>query len=119
MGPNRNHQLLSSRKLEGKESSEISTLFVDNIPEERDPQWLFKIFNKYEVVKDAFIPRKRSLQTSSRFGFVWFDWHVSAGMAVAKLNGVWFDDKKLFVKEACFDVKEGKEKTKIPNFNGH
>lgn len=39
-------------------------------------------------------------------------------MAVTKLNGVWVDDKRLFVKEACFDLKDEKLKPKLPRFQG-
>lgn len=62
---------------------EIFTLYVDNIPEAKDQQWLRSTFNKFGVVKDAFIPWKRSKRTGSKFGFVRYDCHVSAGMAVS------------------------------------
>ncbi|KAG5544683.1 hypothetical protein RHGRI_017205 [Rhododendron griersonianum] len=66
------------------------------------------------MVKDAFIPRKRSKRTGSKFGFLRFGCHVSASMAISKMNGVWVDDKRLFVKEACFDLKNEKLKPKMP-----
>lgn len=96
--------------------NEIYTLFVDNIPEEKGQHWLFRTFSKYGVVKEAFIPRKRSVRTGSKFGFVRHDCHVAAGMAVSKLNGIWVDNSRLFVREAAFGINEGKTKPKIPRF---
>lgn len=61
------HRLQTGDKSRVKESY---TLFVDNIPEGRDQQWLLKTFNLVGVVKDAFIPRKRSICTGNKFGFV-------------------------------------------------
>lgn len=110
----RNHRTHSNGKLKGKK---IVTLFVDNIPEDRDLQWLTRTFNKFGVVWNAFIPRKRSIWNGSKFGFVRFDCHVSAGMAVSKLNGVWVDNQRLFVKEACFGIDKGKASIKVPRFH--
>ncbi|KAG5542522.1 hypothetical protein RHGRI_022159 [Rhododendron griersonianum] len=97
---------------------EMVTLFVDNIPEVRDLQWLSRTFNKFGVVKDVYIPRKRSKCTGCKFGFVRFECHVSTGMAIGKLNGVWVDDKRLFVKEAFFNLKDERPKRKVSSFNG-
>lgn len=41
----------------GGESS-LFSLFVDNLPDKADKDWLFKLFNNYGVVKDAFVPLK-------------------------------------------------------------
>ncbi|KAG5537241.1 hypothetical protein RHGRI_024627 [Rhododendron griersonianum] len=89
------------------------TLFVDNIPEEKDHHWLQRTFNNFGVVKDAFIPWKRSKRTGNKFGFVRFDCHVSADMAVSRLNGIWVGNKRLFVKEACFGQEENKKVPRI------
>ncbi|KAG5522624.1 hypothetical protein RHGRI_034693 [Rhododendron griersonianum] len=80
----------------------IVTLFVDNIPDHKDQFWLQRTFNKFGVVKDAFIPRKRSKRSGNKFGFVRYDCFVSAGVAVSRMNGVWVDNERLFVKEASF-----------------
>lgn len=72
----------------GDRNKEIYTLFVDNIPEENDHHWLQRTFNNFGVVKDAFIPWKRSKCTGNKFGFVRFGCPISAGMAVSRLNGV-------------------------------
>lgn len=104
MGRHNNQRSSSSDR--NKNSSNLFTLFVDNIPEGYDQSWLWKTFSNYGVVKDAFVPNKRSIRTGNRFGFVRFDCHISAGMAIAKTNGVWVNDKKLFVKEAVFGQKQ-------------
>ncbi|KAI8534926.1 hypothetical protein RHMOL_Rhmol10G0134500 [Rhododendron molle] len=66
----------------------------------------------FGVVKDAFIPWKRSKRTGNRFGFVRYDCHVSASMAVSRMNGIWVEDKKLFVKEASFGRNEEMKDTR-------
>ncbi|KAG5521022.1 hypothetical protein RHGRI_033540 [Rhododendron griersonianum] len=109
----RNHRIHSGG---GSEVKATFTLFIDNIPEKRDQVWLSRTFNKFGVVNDAFIPRKKSKRTGGKFGFVRYGCHVSAAMAVAKMNGVWVDDKRLFVKEACFDQRREILKPKIPRF---
>ncbi|KAI8561022.1 hypothetical protein RHMOL_Rhmol04G0303200 [Rhododendron molle] len=106
---------LSKNMESGKK--ERFTLFVENIPEERDKIWLQRTFNKFGVVKDAFKPRKRSKRTGNKFGFVRYDCHVSAGMAVARMNGVWVKNNRLFVKEACFGHCNAVLKQRIPSFH--
>ncbi|CAL5353797.1 unnamed protein product [Camellia sinensis] len=64
---------------------------------------LFKLFNKFGVVKDVYIPSKRRKVTNSRFGFVRFDCHVASDMVVQKTNGLLVDDKVLAVKYAAYD----------------
>ncbi|KAH7838067.1 hypothetical protein Vadar_021623 [Vaccinium darrowii] len=94
------------------------TLFVDNIPESKDLQWLSKTFKMFGVVKDTFIPRKRSKCSGNKFGFVRYDCQVSAGMAVSRMNGVWVDNMRLFVKEASFFGQgEVRLKQEIPRFH--
>lgn len=100
----------------GSEGKDIFTLFIDNNPKERDHRWLSRTFNKFGVVKDAFIPRKKSKCTGGKFGFIWYGCHVSATVAVSKMNGVWVDDKRLFVKEACFDQRKEALKPSLPRF---
>lgn len=110
----RNHRASPGNRTKSKE---IFTLFVDNIPEVKDQQWLQSTFNKFGVVKDAFIPWKRSKRTRNRFGFVRYECHVSAGMAVSRMNGVWVEDKRLFVKEACFGRMAERKMQQVPRFH--
>lgn len=65
--------------------------------------WFKKTFNNYGVVKDAFIPEKRSKISGRKFGFVRYSCSISADVAIAKANGLWCEGKKLFVKLASFD----------------
>lgn len=101
----------------GVRSKATFTLFVDNIPEAKDLRWLRWAFNKFGVVRDAFIPNKRSKCTGNHFGFVRYDCHVAAGMAISKMNGIWVDNRRLFVKEACFGLNEEKTRVKLPRFH--
>ncbi|KAI8543848.1 hypothetical protein RHMOL_Rhmol08G0251200 [Rhododendron molle] len=95
-----NKQRNKNREL-GSKNQPLFILFIDNLSKGVDQGWLRKTFNNYGVVKDAFIPScKRSKRTGSKFGFVRYDCHVSAGVTISTSNGLWVSDKKLFVKEA-------------------
>lgn len=82
-----------------------------------DHKWFEETFNKFGVVKDAFIPRKRRKCSGSKFSFVRYDCHISAGMAISKMNGVWVDNMRLFVKEAFFGHNAEKLKQMVPRFS--
>ncbi|KAH7865862.1 hypothetical protein Vadar_012315 [Vaccinium darrowii] len=93
----RKHPLVFNNK-------ELITLFVDNIPEEANRAWLSKTFTDYGIVKETYIPAKRS-NRGSRFGFVHYDCPISAEVAVTKASGLQVGDYKLFVKVASFNSK--------------
>lgn len=97
-----------NKNKEDSRSGEIHTLYVYNILEDRDHLWLLRTFNKFGKVKDTFIPWKRSKNTGNRFGFVKYYGRVAAEMAISKLNGVWVDYKRLYVKEAFFGLYQTK-----------
>lgn len=101
-----NHSRQRGNSDPGKHS--LITLFVDNLPEDTSQPWLKMLFNKYGVVKEVFIPEKRSKATGNRFGFIRYDCPVSADLAVLRNNGIWLDDKKLFVKLASFEAKRNR-----------
>ncbi|KAH7852391.1 hypothetical protein Vadar_024282 [Vaccinium darrowii] len=88
----------------------LFTLFVDNIPDKLDQSWLVTTFSKFGIVKDAFIPAKKS-RRGSRFGFVRYDCSVSAGVAVHRANGMRIWNYKLHVKMASFDPENKKNGT--------
>ncbi|KAL7251903.1 hypothetical protein ACSBR1_013703 [Camellia fascicularis] len=77
----------------------LFTLFVDNLPESMDSRSLYKLFSKFGVVKDAFIPSKRRKSTNTRFGFIRYDCSISTRIA-EQTNGLWVDDILLVVKTA-------------------
>ncbi|KAA8538407.1 hypothetical protein F0562_028047 [Nyssa sinensis] len=78
----------------------LFTVFVHNLLEFMDHEELRKIFTKYGVVRDVFIPRKRREKTGFRFGFVRYDCGVAAGIAVQKGDGIWIGSKNTKVKLA-------------------
>ncbi|CAL5380603.1 unnamed protein product [Camellia sinensis] len=86
---------------EGKKG--IFTVFVDNIPSAMDANVLFKLFTKFGIVKDAFIPFKRRNVTNSRFGFVRYDCRIATSVAIQKANGLLVDDMMLVVKMATYN----------------
>ncbi|KAL7162300.1 hypothetical protein ACSBR2_042724 [Camellia fascicularis] len=83
-------------------NSSIHTLFVDNLPKTMDPKGLYNMFTKFGVVNNVFMPLKRRKATRSRFGFVRYDCHIAAKVAIQKAIGVWCDNRALVVKSAAF-----------------
>ncbi|KAL7238237.1 hypothetical protein ACSBR2_004357 [Camellia fascicularis] len=80
---------------------------------------LFKLFSKFGIVQDVFIPFKRRIVSNSRFGFVRFDCHVVANVAIQKANGLPVDDTVLEVKNATYDRRNKKEHSRSkPQFIG-
>ncbi|GAB2274347.1 hypothetical protein Dimus_009111 [Dionaea muscipula] len=71
-----------------------------------DPKGLHKMYSKFGVVRDVFIPRKRS-KAGRRFGFVRYDCEVAANVAIQTTNGLWVHDKEFKVKNAVFAHKDG------------
>ncbi|KAH7865266.1 hypothetical protein Vadar_004368 [Vaccinium darrowii] len=49
------------------------TVYVDNLSDDMDVEWLGQIFSKYGRVVDVFIPYKRSKNFRTKFGFVRFN----------------------------------------------
>ncbi|KAL7222098.1 hypothetical protein ACSBR1_023918 [Camellia fascicularis] len=72
----------------GRISNGLFNVFVDNLPSLLDAKALFKLFMKFGVVKDAFIPFKRRKVTKSWLGFVRFNCQVTANIAIQKANGL-------------------------------
>ncbi|GAB2274124.1 hypothetical protein Dimus_008895 [Dionaea muscipula] len=68
----------------------------------------------FGVVKDAYIPRKRS-KDGKHFGFIRYDCTVATELAIHKTNGLWIDDKELIVKMVEFD--RSKEKSLMSRGN--
>lgn len=85
----------------GKGENQSFTLFIDNLPEFTSQAWLRNSSPNLALL--GIIPQKRSKVTGRRFGFVRYDCEVVADLAISKSNGLWMDDRKLFVKFACFD----------------
>ncbi|KAL7251620.1 hypothetical protein ACSBR1_013462 [Camellia fascicularis] len=81
----------------------LFTMFVDNLPRSMNATSLFKLFAKFGIVPDVFIPFKRRKTTNSRFDFVRYDCHVASDIAIQKANGLLVDDKVLEVKYAIHD----------------
>ncbi|GAB2299886.1 hypothetical protein Dimus_033935 [Dionaea muscipula] len=55
----------------------LISLFVEDIPDAMDHKTLHKMFVRFGVVKDVFIPRKKS-KTEKRFGFVQYGCSIVA-----------------------------------------
>ncbi|KAL7221957.1 hypothetical protein ACSBR1_023817 [Camellia fascicularis] len=77
-----------------------------------DAKALFKLFTKFGIVKDAYIPFKRRKVTNSRFGFVCYNCCIAASVAIQKENGLLVDDSVLEVKMAAYDRNSRSEQSK-------
>ncbi|KAH7854609.1 hypothetical protein Vadar_015905 [Vaccinium darrowii] len=71
----------------------LHTLFVDNLTVDVGIDEIRELFNKFGVVRDVFIPLKRSKVTGNKFGFVRYDCRVSAEVAISKANGTGFPNR--------------------------
>ncbi|KAL7218082.1 hypothetical protein ACSBR2_011370 [Camellia fascicularis] len=83
--------------------SGLSTVFVDNLSSSMDAKSLYKLFTKFGIVNDVYIPFKRRKVTNTRFGFVRYDCHVASNIAIQKANGLLVDDRVLAVKYATHE----------------
>ncbi|CAL5376656.1 unnamed protein product [Camellia sinensis] len=90
----------------------LITVFVDNIPSTMDAKALYKLFIKFGIVKDTYIPFKRRKVTNSRFGFVRYNCSIAASVAIQKGNGLLVDDSMLEVKLAAYDRNSRSEQSK-------
>ncbi|GAB2301652.1 hypothetical protein Dimus_035684 [Dionaea muscipula] len=80
-------------------------IFVEDVPESMNQVELRKLFSRFGVVIDAFIPRKLN-KGKRRFGFVRYDCPVAAEVAIQRTNGIWIRNKESKVKFADFGRKE-------------
>ncbi|XP_028085420.1 serine/arginine-rich splicing factor 2-like [Camellia sinensis] len=90
----------------------LFTVFVDNIPSTMDAKALYKLFIKFGIVKDTYIPFKRRRVTNSRFGFVRYNCNIAASVAIQKGNVLLVDDSMLEVKMAAYDRNSRSEQSK-------
>ncbi|GAB2268300.1 hypothetical protein Dimus_003271 [Dionaea muscipula] len=88
----------------------VITIFAEDLPKGMDNGALRKLFARYGVVLDAFVPRKLS-KAGKRFGFVRFDCELAAEVAIQKTNGLLIQDKELRVKLAAFEKNQHNSNT--------
>ncbi|GAB2274956.1 hypothetical protein Dimus_009725 [Dionaea muscipula] len=84
----------------------LFTLFVEDIPDSMDYVEMNKMFAKFGVVRDVYLPKKKSM-AGKRFGFVRYDCSVAAEVAIQRTNGVWMQDRELKVKFAELHKHQG------------
>ncbi|KAK8647668.1 hypothetical protein V6N13_121397 [Hibiscus sabdariffa] len=87
------------------QSSQVVTLFVENLPESLHWQGLWYAFGRHSDVVDAFIAKKTS-RGGKRFGFMRYARMVDAERAVERLNGFALYGNKLFVTFAKFKTRQ-------------
>ncbi|KAI7985209.1 Polyadenylate-binding protein 1-like [Camellia lanceoleosa] len=93
------------------------TMFVDNLPDSMDKEWLLQLCSAAGKVQDVFISKKLSKRSKRRFGFVRFRSKEEADRAVEAVNGVTVRDCRLFAKMAAF-CKEGQGLREVVKSNG-
>ncbi|GAB2270917.1 hypothetical protein Dimus_005778 [Dionaea muscipula] len=76
------------------------TVFVDDLPTSMELKEIRRVFTKFGIITDVFVPSKKSVR-GTRFGFVRYNCEVAAWTAVEKGNGVCIKDKKLKVNMAA------------------
>ncbi|CAM8969112.1 unnamed protein product [Rhodiola kirilowii] len=83
----------------------LFSLFVDNIPINRDERWVRALFNMVGQTMDVFIPARERKASRSRFGFVRYKSKGEAVAAIKRWNGANVGGAKLSVSLADDDGK--------------
>ncbi|KAL9663833.1 hypothetical protein QQ045_019225 [Rhodiola kirilowii] len=78
----------------------LYSVFIDNIPRDKDAFWLRKLFSSVWKTLHVFIPFKERRETKSRFGFVRYKDLEEAQAAISRWNGSSFGNCRLVVKLA-------------------
>ncbi|OMO62744.1 hypothetical protein COLO4_32924 [Corchorus olitorius] len=119
-----NNQGGRKHQFQGNHQSEVSTVFVNNIPPKVHWRWLTEIFQRYGDVMDVFIPQKRR-KRDRKFGFVRFSIMDDARRASSRLNRTWLLDYRIGVNVTRFNgrltywrrVQEESQHKEIKNQN--
>ncbi|MED6119955.1 hypothetical protein PIB30_016545 [Stylosanthes scabra] len=82
------------------------SLFVDNLPNSANTEWLWEIFSREGEVVDVFLSKKVRKYSPFHFAFVRFAYKNHALRAANKFNGWEFEGVQLLVTE----VKYGRDK---------
>ncbi|KAL9685095.1 hypothetical protein QQ045_022542 [Rhodiola kirilowii] len=78
----------------------LYSVFVDNIPVNRDERWVRALFNMVGRTMDVFIPARERKASRSRFGFVRYKSKGEAEAAIRRWNGANVGGAKLSVSLA-------------------
>ncbi|KAL7235297.1 hypothetical protein ACSBR1_018740 [Camellia fascicularis] len=92
--------ILETNEKDGIKGNDAQNKMTSGMEQHRNGGW---------VPVDVFIPSKRRLVSHFRFGFVRFDCHVAADIAIQKGNGLLVDDKVLEVKTATLNRRNREE----------
>ncbi|KAH7833255.1 hypothetical protein Vadar_004538 [Vaccinium darrowii] len=79
------------------------TVYVDNLPNGVGVPWFYKFFSNFGLIKDVYLPLRRSKRTGFRFGFVRYESFKEAQQARAKASGIRIGKKFLIVERAKCD----------------
>ncbi|KAL9671539.1 hypothetical protein QQ045_009108 [Rhodiola kirilowii] len=89
----------------------LFTVFIDNIPEDKDSRWLRNLFSRDGKVMDVYIPSKLRRASKSRYGFVRYKSMEEAVAAINRWNTFKVGNYELGVKLAYNQGKpSGKER---------
>ncbi|MED6154949.1 hypothetical protein PIB30_001090 [Stylosanthes scabra] len=95
----RHYQVLENfRSLERRSFS----LFVDNLPNTANREWLWELFSREGEVVDVFLSKKVRKHSPFHFAFVRFAYKNHAIRATNKINGWEFEGVQLLVTEAKY-----------------
>ncbi|GAB2300560.1 Serine/arginine-rich splicing factor sr45, partial [Dionaea muscipula] len=94
--------VMHRRRISKVASMEPVTCFVSNLPEEFDRVRLKNYFEKFGLVRDVFIPGKRTSKTNRKFSFVRFSTKEEAERVISQTNGLSLDGLRIGVKIAAY-----------------
>ena len=84
------------------QSNEVYSLFVDKIPQGLATTWLRHLFQRFGLVVDIFISTKIRKSCKDGFGFVRYSTIEAATKAIANLNGLAVQGRRLQVSMAKY-----------------
>ncbi|KAL9683503.1 hypothetical protein QQ045_015325 [Rhodiola kirilowii] len=108
----RNNQQTSGVGVLQSLREELFSIFIDNIPVNRDERWIRALFSKDGKAQDVFIPARGRRATNSRFGFVRYKTLREALASVRRWNGAHVGMAKLVVSLAD---NGGKPRSRVRN----
>lgn len=97
----------------------VSTVFIDNLPNEIRKIWVYNLFARYGKIREIFIPFKKSKISGQSFGFVRFNNDRDANIAIASSNNTWCWGHRLVVKKARFLMEKDNHASYNQNLGGY
>ncbi|MED6145794.1 hypothetical protein PIB30_028554 [Stylosanthes scabra] len=92
------------------------TVFVDNLWQHTNLQWIWEVFSREGEVVDVYLSRKNRRSSPWRFAFVRYAYNNHALRAVRNLNGLKVNKVQISVSEAKYGRANQLEQYEMPKY---